>query len=82
MKHSFTSNHGHSLEVRESGRSTKLFLTIDGKSKRIDDQPLKPAIVTALLQEITRLKLELDSSYKANPLNDETLSVIIQKNWT
>lgn len=67
MKHSFTSTRDHCLEVRESGRSTKLFLKINPDSslstfKRIDDQPLKPAIVTSLLQEIIKLKVELDQS--------------------
>ena len=60
MKHSFTSTRGHSLEVRESGRSTKLFLKIDETFKRIDDQSLKPAIVTALLQEIIKLSQQKD----------------------
>lgn len=62
MKHSFTSTRGHSLEVRESGRSVKLFLSINETFKRIDDQPLKPAIVTSLLQEIIKLKSELDQA--------------------
>lgn len=62
MKHSFTSPRGHNLEVRESGRSTKLFLKTGETFKRIDDQVLKPAIVTALLQEIIKLKSELDNS--------------------
>lgn len=55
MKHSFTSNSGHTLEVRESGRSVKLFLSINGTFKRIDYQPLKTSIVTTLLQEIIKL---------------------------
>jgi hypothetical protein len=77
MKYSFTSSKGTELEIRQTNNSIKLFCTLDGKQVRIDDKPLKSAIVTALLQEIIRFQTKAEDLLKEiDYLSNQTENVI------
>jgi hypothetical protein len=79
MKYTFTTTKGHKLEIRQSSGSTKLFLHTDSDIKRLDDQPLKPAIVTALLQEI--IKNQVIKSHQSQVDNLKEAAKSLSSDW-
>lgn len=85
-RHRFSDSRNRVFEVHECDGTTKFFQIVPSKTEgtaplraRLDHQPLKPSVVTVLLQEIMRLQEPEDPTKRARMLRASQGRVAIQQ---
>jgi hypothetical protein len=79
--HRFTDNRNRNLIVRFDGSSHKLYEDLGDKTKRLDENPMKPSIITALLQEIIKLSTEVDAARSPDYMSDKRQRLLDEIEW-
>ena len=77
----FTDNRNRTLVVHFEGKAYKLYEDLGDKTVRLDDQPLKPAIVTSLLQEIIKLSAEVNAARTTDYMTDKRQRLLGEVEW-
>jgi hypothetical protein len=79
--HRFTDNRGRTFVARFDGSSHKLYEDLGDKTERIDDQKIRPSVVTSLLQEIIKLAKEAETVRTPRYMSDRRQKLLDEIEW-